>query len=475
MAGQIKFGTDGWRGVIADDFTFENVRKCSQGLADYLKSIGIDRQGVVVGYDTRFLSKDFAAAVSSVLAASHIKVYLCAKAAPTPVVSLNVLHYKAAGAVIITASHNPHNWNGFKFKPEYAGSATQEITDALEEKIAAVDVVHDITLEKARSDDLIVDIDPDPPYIKSIEDQVNLEIIKNAGLRVGVDSMFGSGAGYISRLISGGRTTIEELHGEMNPCFPGMEQPEPIAHNLLELSTFITTNYFSVGIALDGDADRVGIISGDGRFISTLETFSLLAWYLLEHKGERGDIVKGITSSQMLNKLASKYGVNVHEMRVGFKFIGPKMSDTNALIGGEESGGYAFRGHIPERDGILSGLLVLEHLATSGKSVSSLISEIFNIVGPHAYERRDIQFDPNKKNALVEKLNSCAYQTHIGRQEILVCEQVDGIKLVLSDGWIASRFSGTEPLLRIYCEATSDEQVTYLLDTMQDYLGVNNV
>ena len=246
MAGQIKFGTDGWRGLIADDFTFENVRKCAQGLADYLKAIGIVSQGVVIGYDTRFLSKDFADAVASVLAGSNIKVYLCTKAAPTPVVSFNVLHYRAAGAVIITASHNPHNWNGFKFKPEYAGSATQEITDALECKIDLVNVVHEIPLGTARSNDLLVDIDPDPPYIKSIEEQVSLKFIKDAGLHVGVDSMFGSGSGYIKRLLSGGLTTVRELHSEVNPSFPGMEQPEPIAHNLLELSNLVIDNNLSL-------------------------------------------------------------------------------------------------------------------------------------------------------------------------------------------------------------------------------------
>ena len=474
MVGQIKFGTDGWRGLIADDFTFENVRKCAQGLAHYLQSISMDSHGVVVGYDTRFLSKDFADVVASVLAGSNIKVYLCSKAAPTPVVSFNVLHYGAAGAVIITASHNPHNWNGFKFKPEYAGSATQEITDALEGKIDSVKVVDEIPLGDARSNNLIVEIDPDPPYIKSIKEQVNLQFIKDAGLKVGVDSMFGSGSGYITRLISGGLTTVQELHSEVNPIFPGMEQPEPIAHNLLELSNLIVNNNLSVGIALDGDADRVGIISDSGSFVSTLETFSLLAWYMLEHKGEIGDIVKGITSSHMLNKLASRYGVDVHEMRVGFKFIGPKMSETNAMIGGEESGGFAFRGHIPERDGILSGLLVLENIATTGKNISDLMSDLFDIVGHHSYQRRDIKFDLNDKNGIIEKLNACANQTHIGGQEIVRCEQLDGVKLVLAEGWIASRFSGTEPLLRIYCEADSDQRVEDLLDAMQSYLGVNN-
>ena len=260
MATEIRFGTDGWRARIAEDFTFENVARCSQGLADRLKAEGIAAKGLVVGYDTRFLSREFAERVAMVMAGNGIKAYLSEKAAPTPVVSFNVLHHQAAGAAIITASHNPANWNGFKFKPEYAGSATQEVTDQLELAIAESGPVQQIPLTRASDEGLIVEFDPDPPYMERMSKLIDLPAIRSAGLRVTVDSMFGAGAGYIARLIAGGSTTVEEINGYRNPAFPGMEQPEPIAHNLTTLIERIKAGGASVGLALDGDADRVGVV-----------------------------------------------------------------------------------------------------------------------------------------------------------------------------------------------------------------------
>ncbi|MDP6226544.1 MAG: phosphoglucomutase/phosphomannomutase family protein, partial [Dehalococcoidia bacterium] len=329
MVKDIRFGTDGWRAIIAEDFTFANVARCAQGLADFLKSRGTAEQGLVVGYDTRFLSRQFAERVAGVCAGNGVKVYLAREAAPTPVISFNVLEHRAGGAAILTASHNPAIWNGFKFKPEYAGSATQEITDRLEDAIAATGEIQDVSLERARGQGLVVDIDPAPPYLERIGELVDLRAIRNAGLRVAVDAMFGSGGGYLPALISGGSTTVEEMNGLPNPAFPGMEQPEPIAHNLTRLIEKIKAGGVSVGLALDGDADRIGVVDEDGRFVTTLEVFSVLALYLLEHKAQRGPLVKGVTSSMMLNKLGRKFGVDVHEMRVGFKYIGPKMTEVD--------------------------------------------------------------------------------------------------------------------------------------------------
>jgi len=357
---EIKFGTDGWRALIADEFTFENVARCALGLCAYLKEAGTAGRGLVVGYDTRFLSPEFAETVAAVCSSQGIKVFLANQPAPTPVLSYNVLHHQAAGAAIITASHNPGQWNGFKFKPEYAGSATQEITDRLEDCIAEAPAVPAHSVSEGRDRGLIVDLDPSPPYLERIASLVDLDAIKGAGLDVIVDSMFGAGGGYLPTLLEGGKTTVRELHGHRNPAFPGMEQPEPIAHNLTEISSLIAKEGASVGIALDGDADRVGIMDERGGFVTTLDTFSILAQYLLEQKQNRGALVKGVTSSIALNKLGEAYGVDVHEMRVGFKNIGPKMTEVDALMGGEESGGFAFRGHIPERDGVLSGLYILE-------------------------------------------------------------------------------------------------------------------
>ena len=471
MTTDIRFGTDGWRALIAEDFTFENVARCAQGLSLHLKDFGTAGQGLVVGYDTRFLSPEFAETVAAVCAAQGIKVYLADKPAPTPVLSYNVLHHQAGGAAIITASHNPGQWNGFKFKPEYAGSATQEITDRLEGFIAQAATGPTYNAAEGRDSGLIVDLEPQGPYMERIASLVDLDAIKGAGLDVVVDSMYGAGGGYLPALLSGGKTTVRELHGSRNPAFPGMEQPEPIAHNLTEVTSLIAANGASIGIALDGDADRVGIIDEHGRFVTTLDTFSILAQYLLEQKQQRGAIVKGVTSSIALNKLGEAYGVDVHEMRVGFKNIGPKMSEVDALMGGEESGGFAFRGHIPERDGILSGLYFLEYMATTGDTPTRLLQRLTDKVGPHSFHRRDIAFKATDRERILEMVSAPGL-AEIGGVPILDTDTIDGRRFHVEDGWLAVRFSGTEPLLRIYAEAATPELVTALLEGAMEYLGV---
>ena len=445
-------------------------------MADYLNAQGTAGQGLVVGYDTRFLSRQFAETVASVCAANGIKVYLSSKSAPTPVMTYNVLHRRTAGAVIITASHNPALWNGFKFKPSYAGSATQEITDELEAAIAATGTnIRSTSLDEARKQGLVADFDPDPPYLERLASLVDLDLLRNAGLNVLVDAMFGAGAGYFSRILSGGATNqttgVQELHSEVNPAFPGMAQPEPIAQNLPEMIQRTQDDKASVGLALDGDADRLGVVDENGRFITTLEVFSLLALYLLQEQGQRGAIVKGVTSSMMLNKLAEKFGVDVHEMRVGFKYIGPRMTEVDALIGGEESGGFAFKGHIPERDGILSGLLFLEYMARTGRTPSQLVDHLFDQVGPHYYHRRDVEFNPGDRER-IEALLASGELSQLAGMAVIGSDQIDGRRLRFDNAWLASRFSGTEPLLRIYAEAGSPEQLTALLDGAQEYLGV---
>ena len=471
MTTDIRFGTDGWRALIAEDFTFENVARCAHGLCDHLKEAGVADQGLVVGYDTRFLSPEFAETVAAVCSAQGIKVFFANKPAPTPVISYNVLHHRAGGAAIITASHNPGQWNGFKFKPDYAGSATQEITDRLEQSIAQIAPLSIQSVAQGRNSSLIVELDPLPPYLERIASLVDLDAIKGAGLNVVVDSMYGAGGGYLPSLLGGGKTTVRELHGARNPAFPGMEQPEPIAHNLTEITSLITEEGASVGIALDGDADRVGIIDEQGRFVTTLDTFSILTQYLLEQKKERGAIVKGVTSSIALNKLGEAYGVDVHEMRVGFKNIGPKMTEVNALIAGEESGGFAFRGHIPERDGILSGLYFLEYMATTGDVPTRLLQRLIDKVGAHSYHRRDITFQASDRDRILEMVNSPGL-TDVAGIPVLDSDTIDGRRFHVYDGWLAIRFSGTEPLLRIYAEAANPELVTKLLDGAVAYLKV---
>ena len=454
MPAEIKFGTDGWRALIAEDYTYANVARCARGLCDYMKRRGTADRGLIVGYDTRFLSPEFAATVAGVAAGQGVRTLLADRSAPTPVLSYNVLHHNAGGAAIITASHNPATWNGFKFKPEYAGSATQEITDELEAAIRQVGTVNSSEVSAGQVSGLVEDFDPSAPYFDHVARLVDLDAIRSASFRVVVDAMYGAGAGYLPRLLEGGPTTVEELHGYRNPAFPGMAQPEPIAPNLAELLARVPASGASVGIALDGDADRVGITDEGGRFVTTLDTFSLLALYLLETKGWRGSLIKGVTASQALNKMGGIYGVDVHEVQVGFKHMGPRMDELNALMAGEESGGFAFRGHVPERDGILSGIYVLEYMAKTGKTVSELLENLFRLVGPHFYHRRDIDFESKDRDRIRSLVNNPDL-ARLGENRVMSSDSIDGRRLHFDDGWLAVRFSGTEPLLRIYSEAST--------------------
>ena len=467
----IRFGTDGWRALIAGDYTYDNVARCARGLCDYLKQRGTADNGLIVGYDTRFLSPEFASTVAGVAASQGIRTLLSDRTAPTPVLSYGVLHHGTAGAAIITASHNPAAWNGFKFKPEYGGSATQEITDELETAISHIGVVDPSEIAAGRNSGLIENIDAAAPYFDQVAQMVDLDAIRSAGFRVIVDAMYGAGAGYFPKLLEGGATVVEEIHGHRNPAFPGMAQPEPIASNLVELMARVPEAGASVGIALDGDADRVGIIDDTGRYVTTLDTFSLLALYLLDVKGWRGSLIKGVTASQALNKMGGMFGVDVHEVQVGFKHMGPRMGELDALMAGEESGGFAFRGHVPERDGILSGLYVLEYMAKTGRSVSQLLDNLFSRVGPHFYNRRDIEFEAEDRERIRELVNASTLNS-LGDFPVVASDSIDGRRLHFDDGWLGIRFSGTEPLLRIYSEASSPEHVSALLDAAGQYLGV---
>ena len=469
---KIRFGTDGWRGLIARDFTFDNVALCAQGVANYLLQEGVAEKGLVVGYDTRFASEEFGSRVAEVLAGNGIGVYLSTKAAPTPVVSYSILLRRAAGAAIITASHNPALWNGFKFKPGYAGSATPDITSALEREIerAETEVVLSLPLPQARERGLVEDIDPMPPYLEHMGRIVDLDGISGSGLKVGVDAMYGAGAGYFPTLLP--RAGLNEINAERNPAFPGIERPEPVAINLGELSRLVVDSGADVGIALDGDADRLGVIDEHGTFITPLQTFALLSLFLLEQKGERGALVKSLASTAMIDRLGEIYGVPVFETPVGFKYIGPIMLREDALAGGEESGGYGFRGHIPERDGILSGLFLLEYMVRTGKRPSELMDHLYSIVGAHHYRRRDISFPPESREALSSRLES-GELGEVAGMPVVSTDSIDGRRFTFeSNAWLLARFSGTEPLLRIYAEAGSPEVVDALLDGAQKYLGL---
>ncbi len=474
MNNPIKFGTDGWRAIIAEDFTFDNVRACAQGVAGYLKQSGLAERGILIGYDTRFASEDFAAAAAEVTAGNGIKAYLCTKNAPTPVVSYGVIAQKAGGAIIITASHNPGKWNGFKYKTQDGASAPSEVITPIEKfttEAQTTGKINRLPLTKAIAQKLVEMTDFTPVYLEHIAKLVDIPRLQKAGLRIIIDSMYGAGAGYLKSLLSGGTNRITELNAERNPLFPGI-QPEPIAQNLRKLSAMVKQQKADVGLATDGDADRMGVIDEKGNFLTQLQVFALLALYLLEVRGERGAIVKTITSTSMLYRLGEIFKVPVFETGVGFKYVAPIMLRENAIIGGEESGGYGFRGHVAERDGILANLYFLDFMVRTGKTPSQLLEYLYRKVGPHFYQRVDVKFPAERRQAILDNVRQ-HQPKNIDGVKVARVDMTDGFRFILEDNtWLLIRFSGTEPLLRIYVETDSTERLTRLIDFCKNLAGV---
>jgi alpha-D-glucose phosphate-specific phosphoglucomutase len=470
----IKFGTDGWRAVIAEDFTFDNVRACAQGVADYLKRAKLSERGLVIGYDTRFASEDFAAAAAEVIAGNKIKVNLCSKAAPTPVISYAVTATKSAGGIIITASHNPARWNGFKFKDDLGASAPYEVAAEIEKnanEALSSSKVKQLSLANGLASKLVTYFDPDPAYFKQLQRLIDLEAIRRSPLKVMVDSMYGAGIGYFTELLKGSKIIILPINSERNPSFPGIN-PEPIAKNLAKLSSLIMEQKANVGIANDGDADRIGIVDEKGNFINQLQVFALLVLYFLEVRGERGAVIKTLSDTMMIDRLGKLFNVPVYETPVGFKYVAPLMVEKDALIGGEESGGYGFRGHVPERDGILAGLYFLDFMIKTGKTPSQLLEYLFSKVGPHYYDRIDVHIVADEREKYTDKLAKSPVKS-IGDVKIAKVDTTDGYRYILSDNsWLLIRFSGTEPLIRIYAEGHSPEEVQKLLDSGKKLLGL---
>ena len=471
MASSIKFGTDGWRAVIGEEYTFPNVRIVAQAVADYLLEEGLAGRGLVVGYDTRFGSERFAAACAEVLAANGIHVFLTNKWAPTPVISYAILNRAAGGAAIITASHNPGSDNGFKYKPEYAGSASPAVIRQLEARLEAT-AVKRMPLADAERQGLVERFDPAPPYLQQLTSLVDFDMIKRSGKTIIVDSMFGAGSGYLPMVLDGGATRVIPINAERNPIFPGMRAPEPIDQNLTKLKKVVKESGADVGIAFDGDADRVGLVDEKGRFVNQLQVFGLLAYYLLEIKGWRGPLVKSLSTTSMVTRLGELYNVPVFETPVGFKHIGPKMLEVKAIIGGEESGGFAFDRHIPERDGLLAALFLLEFMLKRNKPPSQLLDELFGKVGEHYYDRLDMTYPAEHRPQILQRVADAHPET-LGGQKVRSISTEGGYKYTLEDGsWLLIRFSGTEPLLRVYTETRSPGTVAQLLDEGRKLAGM---
>lgn len=485
----IKFGTDGWRDKIADGFTFENVRDVAQALSDYLKELKCSIPGVsdfvvsgeksenrsqnrpklIIGYDTRFLSDQFAKEAALVAVKNGIEVFLTKSFAPTPAVSFFTVDIGADGAVLITASHNPAQYNGFKFKAPYGGSATPEITRKIEEHYSKNKKMNKkaemTTVEEAKKSGLLHFIDPKSEYlakILSILDEGLIESSESKRLQVLVDPLYGAGQGYLKDALMALGCEVKEIHGEINPSFGGMN-PEPIAENLGELKKHIIENGYDVGFALDGDADRVGAIDASGAFISSHQIFALLLEHLVNKRGWHGDVVKTVSTTQMVDVIANEYGLKVYETPVGFKYICEHILEKDILIGGEESGGIGIKNYIPERDGILISLLLVEVMLANGKTLGQLINDLMNRIGPFHYDRWDLKIDHNIKPALLEFLKEFNPDNLIGRKVSLINTR-DGYKYCLeNNGWLMIRTSGTEDVVRLYAEAESPEKVNELL------------
>lgn len=467
----VHFGTDGWRAIIAETFTFENVMACAQATADHFSETYGKAQPVIVGYDTRFLSDEFALAVARVMAGNGFRVQLADRPAPTPALSYRIIQAGACGGVIVTSSHNPFRWNGIKVKPHYGGSASPEIVADIERRVPAIlETAGAVKLARASSED-IEGFDPVPGYIETLSAKVDLPRLRASGLRVAVDPMYGAGMGLFDQLLSGGKTTVTEIHGERNPAFPGIRAPEPIDANLGEFMLLMSTRRYDIGIANDGDADRVGLVDEQGSYVDQLRAFALLVNYLLGERNLRGPIVKSVTTTNMAAILAKHYGVELYETPVGFKHIGPLMMEKDALIGGEESGGYGFRGHLPERDGILAGLYLLDYAAATGKPPSELMRRVFDITGEHYYERIDIELEPGSNERFKAVLDA-AHPTEIAGRPVRSSDRVDGWRFFIDEGWLLFRLSGTEPLLRIYTEVNSSSLVKQVLDAGKQIAGL---
>jgi phosphomannomutase len=474
MAAEIHFGTDGWRAVVADDFTYENVRAVAQGVAAYLDG---EKRPVVVGHDARYCAELFAREVARVLAANGLRVLLLDRVTPTPTVSWTVVDRAAAGGVVVTASHNPMEFNGLKYKPDFGGSASPEVVAELEKNTvrAQSNGVKSMAFDEARHAGLVELVDPMPSYTAQLGRMVDLARLRNAGLRVMHEAMYGAGAGVLARVLGGGGTTVTELHGERNPGFGGMH-PEPIDRYMPEAMALMGEGNHDLGVANDGDADRVGIIDETGRYVNQLEVMALFTMYLLEKRGERGDIVRSLTTTNMVDALGERFGVKVHELPVGFKYIGATMRETDALLGGEESGGFAFRGHIPERDGILAGLMVADMIVEYAQPLSVILEHLFTLVGPHAYTRHDIRFERDgyekRKDDIYKQLGRHAPGELAGKK-VVRTRTDDGFKFYLDDGsWGLIRMSGTEPLMRVYSEAATADRVDELVADLERHVGV---
>lgn len=480
---KIKFGTDGWRAVISEDFTFENVKAVAQAMADYVKSekgktlvrrspgeggknekskLYGRKLALVVGYDTRFLSEKYAELISCVVAANGIKAVLADRPTPTPSVSFNIKHRKFIGGIMVTASHNPARYNGIKYKGPFGGSVTNAVTDAMESrlyksKIKFMDKKTAIKKGLIKIENII------PLHLQYAKKYADMKLLKKSKLKVLVDSMNGAGANYIEEVLKNTNNKVTTINGQRDPYFGG-RSPEPNVVHLKSTAEIVKKGRFNVGLATDGDADRLGVILPNGKVLSGHKVLTFLLLHLLEDRGLKGGVVQTICGTALIDKICKIYGLKTYETSVGFKYITEIIGKKDILLGGEETGGVAFKGWLPERDGILSGLLILEMIASRKKSLVKILEGINKMYGVYVYKRFDLRYSRDKKKKLLSTLNKKPFKKVLGK-DIVGIKSYDGFKFMRSDGsWFMLRPSGTEPKIRIYSEAHSEKEAKALIE-----------
>lgn len=467
----IKFGTDGWRAIMAEEFTFPNVRTVAYAIAKYIRDNKKESKGVVIGYDTRFLSDKFAETCAQVLMAADVKVYLMERDAPTPVTAFTVVDKNAAGAIMLTASHNPPLYNGLKFIPEYGGPANPQITGQIESNLSTImpnEKIAEKPIEKGIAEKLLEKVDPAEPYFKKINELVDFETIKKAKIAVAYDPLYGTGRNYVDTLLARHNIKTRVIHNMRDPLFGG-GMPEPAVEYLGQLTSIVKDNKLTLGLATDGDADRFGVIDSLGAYLTPNQLISIIFLHLVKRRKFQGSVVRTVATTHLIDKIASKFGITVHEVPVGFKYICEKMLSENVIIGGEESGGLSILGHIPEKDGILANLLACEVAAIENKPLSVVFKNILDEFGEVYTDRINVHLkNEEQKNSVMVKLKVDP-PSFIVNVKVSSINDSDGYKFNLKDGsWILIRPSGTEPVLRIYIEASTKDMLRKLQKFAED-------
>ncbi len=467
----VKFGTDGWRGIIADDFTYDNVRVAARAIARYVLAQERPERGVCIGYDTRFGSRSFARIVAEVMAKAGIPVALASKVTPTPELSYAVRDRGAVGGVMITSSHNPAEWNGVKYKASYGGSGKPSIIAEIEAELGK-------PLPDGETSGVVEELDFTPPYMKALEGFVDLEAIRASGFRFLLDPMFGAGQGYIAGIFERADIPFVAIRSEVNPAFPGIN-PEPILPHIALTQKKVVEEQCDAGLITDGDADRIGAVDEHGNVVDAHKIFAILLQWLLTRKKWPGEVTRAFNTTKMLDRIAAKHGRRLHEHGIGFKYVCDLMLTEDILIGGEESGGVGLKRHLPERDGLLNSLLLAQVMADEGKTLGQLVAALQQEYGEHQYGRIDMHITEHLKQGAIRRAGMGL--TEFAGRRILRTESLDGLKFFLeepickgkanaAETWLLLRASGTEPLLRVYCESCSVESVEAILEAARAFV-----